>query len=191
MRCSAFRIAFFLPFLIVGCKKSDEITTYRIPKETGMSMANLPPGAAQEAQKARRAITWKTPADWKELPPSAMRAGSFSIPGAQGKSAEVSVIALSGEAGGALANINRWRGQILLEPITLSALPALSKTISLAGRRMQLVDFSSEKSHQRVIAAIYTRGDRTWFFKMMGDEATVGRARPAFLKFLESLQFHD
>ena len=143
------------------------------------------PGMAPAANA--RDVQWKVPKGWTERPASAMRVGSFQVLGADGKSADVSVIPLSGEAGGDLANINRWRGQIQLKPFTQDELEAQSEIISPGGRRMRLVDFAN--AHKRLLAAIYVRGQTTWFFKMMGDDATVEAAKPDFRAFLKSLRF--
>ncbi len=102
----------------------------------------------------------------------------------------MSVIPLSGEAGGDLSNINRWRGQINLEPMSEADLSAQSETIKPGGNPMRYVDFVSRdlmihNQKKRLMAAIYRQGgNRTWFFKMTGEDATVLSAKPAFMQFL-------
>jgi hypothetical protein len=39
------------------------------------------------------------------------------------------------------------------------------------------------------VAAIYTKGETSWFFKMIGEDATVESATPAFFQLLRSLRF--
>jgi hypothetical protein len=142
-------------------------------------------------------VSWTAPSGWTPQPPSAMRVGSFLIQGADGQQAEVSVVPLSGDAGGDLANINRWRGQLNLEPITQEQLAQVSRQKSFAGRSMLWVEFPSREKlinnqfKRRLIAAIYQQGERSWFFKMMGEDATVRAAAPAFEKFLKSLRFRN
>ena len=142
-------------------------------------------------------ISWKVPAGWEEQPPSSMRVGSFLVKGDNGQVADVSVIPLSGDAGGDLANINRWRDQIQLDPLSESDLPSHSESISPGGRTMRMVDFPSKdlllgnKYKKRLIAVIYQQGSRSWFIKMLGEDATVEAAKPAFLKFLQSLHFNN
>ena len=127
---------------------------------------------------------------------TALRVASFLINGANGQTAEVSAIPLSGQAGADLANINRWRGQIQLIPITQAELARFMKRIQPHDRDMWLVDFPSEKTllnnpfRIRLIAAVYKEEGRTWFFKMTGEDETVQAAYPAFLEFLSSLRFH-
>jgi hypothetical protein len=111
--------------------------------------------------------------------------------------ADRSVVPLSGEAGGNLANINRWRGQINLSPISAADLSAQSETITPGSRKMLYIDFVSHdllvnnQYKKRLMAAIYRREGRTWFFKMLGEDAAVLSAKPAFMQFLKSLKFNE
>jgi hypothetical protein len=153
-------------------------------------------GAGMTAAASSKEIEWTVPSGWQEQPPSSMRVGSFLAKGSNGHNADISVVPLSGDAGGDLANINRWRGQINLEPISEAELPQISQSIAPAGRSMLLVDIVSreplveDRYPKRLIAATYKRGSRTWFFKMTGEDKTVQETKPAFLQFLKSLRFH-
>lgn len=203
MSKSAFVLFVLSMFCLSACQKDDEIHTYRISKETDSAppMVQAPASAPEgdmtmnpmgsdmgmTAAATSKEIEWTAPAGWKEQAPSSMRVGSFLIAGENGKTADMSVVPLSGQAGGDLANINRWRGQISLPPIAEAELSRNSQTIAPTGRRMLFVDFANEG--RRLMAAIYTQGDRTWFFKMVGEASTVEDAKPAFMKFLRSLHF--
>jgi hypothetical protein len=190
MRPWAFVTLIGMLMVTAACRQDDQIQTYRVSKDTGpsMPMGEMPMMASAAPASGHRPITWKVPAGWTEQAPSAMRVGSFLIQGRDGKTAEVSIIPLSGQAGGDLANINRWRGQIQLDPISETDLMRQSQTINPGGRSMRLVDFANQG--KRVVAAIFNRDGTTWFFKMMGDDATVSAAKPAFLQFLNDLHFH-
>ena len=184
----------FLCTLLCGCR-NDAIQTYPIPKESAVAMPMMPVGMGTPAHS--KEVAWKAPQGWQEQAPSSMRVGSFLIKGANGQQADMSVVPLSGEAGGDLPNINRWRGQINLGPISDADLSAQSETITPDGRRMLYVDFVSHdllidnQYKKRLMAAIYHREGRTWFFKMMGEDATVLSAKPAFMQFLKSLKFNE
>lgn len=104
---------------------------------------------------------------------------------------------LSGEAGGQLANVNRWRGQIDLPPVDQAGLAGISRTLELAGRRYDWVDFANDKpgageaSPRRITVAITRDHDVTWFFKLSGDEDTVRRAQAELRDFLSTVRFHE
>ena len=70
--------------------------------------------------------------------------GSFRVKGKIGTS-DVSVVRLSGEAGGDLGNVNRWRGQINLEPISEPDLPKHMQVFAAGWRHMHFVNFASRE----------------------------------------------
>ena len=79
--------------------------------------ASCPPPPRPTGQGA---LKWALPKGWTETPGSGMRYATLTPPGA-GK-VEMSVVVLPGAAGGELANVNRWRGQIGLPPLDEAAL---------------------------------------------------------------------
>ena len=108
-------LVFAIPLVLVSCD-NDKVEVYKIPKE-GINVAMqsgpaglVPPPVGSPAQ-------WTKPESWKEQPLSEMRLGSFKIEGPNADTADVSVIAFPGEAGGLISNINRWRGQLQLPPL--------------------------------------------------------------------------
>jgi hypothetical protein len=116
--------------LLTGCG-DDPVAVYRVPKEKD---AEIPMAAAADAgapsapapgagmadtavpTASGEALAWQAPAAWAPKAPSAMRKGSYSVPG-EGGEADLSITAFPGDVGGELANVNRWRGQIGLTPL--------------------------------------------------------------------------
>ncbi|MBI4368724.1 MAG: hypothetical protein HY547_00690 [Elusimicrobia bacterium] len=181
---------------LAGCKDS-EITIYRIAKDDLPISAQENTGESQKSPApehlapghAPGGVHWVVPHGWQEAPVDAasMRLASFRVPAGQGAWAEVSVVVLPGPAGGPLANVNRWRGQIGLEPIDEPALTRVSQNISSAAGDLAVVDFVGVTSG--IVAGILEFSGQTWFFKLTGSVDMVGRAKPSFLDFLKSL--HD
>src|SRR5688572_18194483 len=99
--------------ILTGCQKV-KFLVYTIPKAMSVPMISA---LTSEGQSQSR-LTWTAPSTWKAQAPTAMRLASFAIPTKAGKDLDFSVVMLSGEAGGLLANVNRWRGQIQLPPLT-------------------------------------------------------------------------
>jgi len=131
---------------------------------------------------------WDVPKEWKPGSPSSMRKGSFAFSDSGG-AADISVTVFPGDVGGTLSNVNRWRGQIGLEPVEESQLAGLLAPLDVAGGKAMLVDMtgkSPEAKKSRIIACLLPRGGNTWFFKMIGDESTVASQKAAFLKFVQS-----
>lgn len=188
----------FLGILFLAACGDDRIVTYLVPKESPSAVtppvtAEMPPTATE----THREVDWTVPAGWVEQPAGSMRVGSFLVKGPGGRTADMSVIPLSGQAGGDLSNINRWRGQIQLNPISEGEMNDLIEIRSFGGKKMKIVEFASDapltesNRKQRILAAIFVQGDQSWFFKMMGDDDVVKEAKPAFFEFLSNLHWHD
>lgn len=141
----------------------------------------VPPSAAANAPN------WTVPDHWQEQPGNAMRLASFLVTG-QGGKADVSVTMFPGDAGGMLANINRWRTQQLSLPaVQESDLEKLLSPLELPTGRAMLADMTDNKQ-TRLVAAIVPRDGNTWFFKMMGDEAVVGAEKASLIQFVKSMK---
>lgn len=159
-----------------------------------MSMANAAAQGIVPPSAPRGDVTWTVPKGWLEKPGSGFRFATFVVPGKASLTGDLSVTVLEGEAGGLLSNVNRWRGQLGLSGLTDAQLPEAAKSIRPAGRAMTLVNFVSDdnlidgKEKKRLLAAIYSSGGKTWFFKLIGEDRLVQSAEKDLLKFLESLK---
>ncbi len=133
-------------------------------------------------------LKWALPEGWKEAGGTGMRFATLT-PSGPGR-VEVSVVVLAGPAGGDLGNVNRWRGQIGLDPIDDAALATARQQKKAPGGTVDYFDYTSAGEQKtRLIAAILRRGEESWFVKMIGEEAAVARESGAFLKLLEGLRF--
>jgi hypothetical protein len=187
-----------LLFALPACRR-DEITHFKVPKVPQAAQASMGgvmpggPGMAGDvppAEKPSVALRWKLPRGWKEAGPSAMRYATLTAP-VQGK-VDVSVVVLPGPAGGELANVNRWRNQIGLAPLTDDALASARRTQRTRVGEVSLYDFTSEGTVKtRTMAGFTVVQGSTWFLKMTGDAAAVESARPAFLELIGSLDLDD
>lgn len=86
---------------------------------------------------------WKLPAHWTQQPASGMRFATLIIKHNK-QSAELSVISLSQTP--LLPQVNRWRGQIGLKPITEKQLPADTQTIAHDKLKITLADITGTTS---------------------------------------------
>ncbi len=134
------------------------------------------------------AAQWKAPPHWKAQPLTAMRKGSFLITGENNSRAEVSITSFGGMAGGILANINRWRGQIGLAAISEPDLEKNAETTHIQGHHITIVNMAG-KGGQRILGAITPHGEETWFFKISGDDQLVQSQKPALIEFLKTVKF--
>ena len=178
-----------LLFVLNGCGDDAKITVYRIPKET---KAEATPQSIALTSEAGAAVHWTAPSDWEEQPATGFRKASFLVRGEDGKQADVSVTSFPETAGGLLANVNRWRDQLKLPPIT--DVQQAGAPLTIGGHEMFFVDLVSEQptapndSKSRILGGILRLNGETWFFKMSGPDELVASQRDAFKQFLGSVR---
>jgi len=135
---------------------------------------------------------WDLPTGWREKPASSMVFKTFSAGDAE-QEAKIAVSVFPGDVGGPLANVNRWRGQLSLQPIQESELSKLTTSIDVIGGKATLVDMKGTDvktgKPTRMIAAMVPHAERTWFYKLTGSEAAVAREKDAFLKFVQTVRY--
>ena len=104
----------------------------------------------------------------------------YVIAGAGGAQAAVNVSSLAGDGGGLLPNVNRWRGQLGLAPVTEADLANLP-TIDASGGKATLIDISGTDARTgkpaRLVGVVLPLGGQTWFYKLMGDARRRGAAK--------------
>lgn len=143
----------------------------------------------QTALPPREIPQWEAPAGWQSAPPtSSVQLARFHISHPQEGEAEVTVSALSGDGGGLLPNVNRWRRQIELPPLEAESLGNVTRQLDLNDERKGvLVDMSGGQS--RVLVAVVSVGEETWFYKMTGPPGAIEKEMAAFSSFVHSVQY--
>jgi len=159
---------------LTGCG-DPPIASYRVPKEKG-------PG--ELASAAGASLKWRVPGHWKALPPGQMQMARFSVPDRGDARAEVGVSVFTSDTGGALGNVNRWRGQVGLGPIAEEDLPRQLTPLDPSEPRAILVNLNNAGKH--LVAAIVPREGQWYFYKLMGDSAAVTPETDAFVAFVKS-----
>ncbi len=130
---------------------------------------------------------YKLPKGWQEVAPGPMRVASFKAPLSNGRTVEVAVTTLSGPAGGLLANVNRWRGQVGLGAIASDQLGTQIKLISDGPNRISFVEILNPTSQQMVLAGIIESESDTWFFKSMGPVADLKSIQTPLIELIKSV----
>lgn len=134
------------------------------------------------------------PAGWEPGSVGSMRAASFAIKAADGATADVSVIPLPGNSGSVLDNVNRWRGQIQLPPLSSADDPALGTEMNGTAGKLIVTHMVSEVAvldgkKAAISAAILRSNGITWFFKITGEASLVEANREKFEEFARSATF--
>ena len=193
MTMSRLALACALAATLGACDR-EEVAHFRVAKAPPAAPAPVAPasmtGDVPPPARPPGGLRWTLPSGWIETAGGAMRYASFKVP--VNGTVDASVVVLPGPAGGELANVNRWRGQIGLPPIDDAALAAARKTLSTKAGPIKVYDFSSGGgSGKRLVAGLTELEGNTWFVKLTGDAAAVGAARGDFMKLLGSLRLDE
>ncbi len=166
------------------------------------SVADLPaghPSFSGSSAADHISVKCESPDGWQSLPAGGMRKAAFRV--ADGaREATVTVIDFPAAAGpmiaDPLANVNRWRSEVGLEPLAAEDLPAATEPIKIDALEAIYIEAipdaskSKESSADRgTLAAMATGGDVVWFFKITGDRDLVVAQRDQFKSFLKSVRF--
>ena len=155
------------------------IARYPLPQhDHAAEQSNEPPPVV--VPEVKPTSVSKAPAGWVEQPPGPMQDAKFSVADGQ---ATVTLSIFGNAAGGLRANLDRWRGQIGLPPVSDADLEKLATPLDLPDAKATLVDMTGPK--QRLITVIVPRGDRTAFFKLLGEPAAVAAEKNSLLEFVK------
>ena len=149
------------------------------------------PGTAPTAAAGDQPI-WTVPSGWKEGQLAQFLVAKFVISGSGDAVASVNVSQLSGDGGGLLANLNRWRAQLGQPPDSEADLVKLP-TLDASGVKATVADFTGTDARSgkpaRLVGVVLPLNGQTWFYKLMGDAATVDRQKDALMKFVQSAKY--
>jgi hypothetical protein len=166
------------------------------------------PVAGGEVRTESAGLRFTLPSDWPRVPaPSDVRAAQWRIPRAPGDAEDGELILFffgSGQGGAAEDNLDRWYRQFTQPDGRPSREAAVVTTRTVRGLKVTSVDLpgtysggtmapgpaTKPKPGARLLGAIVEGGDGPWFFKGIGPDATMTRARPAFEALLGSVEAH-
>lgn len=183
--------------LAAGCK-DDEIHAYRAPKDPPIATHDHETVVPPDTDTPRPHVQWTVPAGWGPLPEQRpMRVATFEA-GSGHDRVEISVSAFPGDVGGLLANINRWRGQLDLDPIADHQLDEHVIALTTDGPSGVIVDMTGPADDRggqpanRMVAVIMddTSG-KTWFIKAMAASPIIAQHKESMLQFARSFRIGD
>jgi hypothetical protein len=191
-------LALSCALIAAGCEDRG-IRTYAVRKEVappadgghgqpgqvhGAAPHDAPPSTTGAAA-SDSAATWTLPAGWSVDPtPRSMRYATLLA-----GELEVALSRFPGDVGGVEANVNRWRQQLGLEPLTREGLAATFEPVQVDGADGVFVDLRSSTGDVRMIVALLPRADETWFVKVSGPVALVEREEARLRELVSSLRF--
>lgn len=158
------------------------------PKPPGMSRPAPQTTRNENSERspepaASSPFAFEKPESWTAGPATQFAAVSLRVANEDQK-ASVTVTAAGGTR---LLNVNRWRGQVGLKPLSEEELSATAKKVEvgkLTGELHEIIE-----GDRAILGVIFEDQGQTWYVKMMGDTPLVQRERERFEQFLKTLQW--
>tara|TARA_Y100000758_G_scaffold302661_1_gene271202 strand:- start:756 stop:1259 length:504 start_codon:yes stop_codon:yes gene_type:complete len=162
----------------------DNIRTYQLAKVNKAPEVSIKSNSKIHISKE---LIWEKPETWTSSTGSSMRIASFSVPYLD-EFGDLSVIKLGGNGGGLESNINRWRRQLSLEPMSLVKIEKeLAKREGGFGiyRMLQIINKNIDSAF---LCAIIPMEDYTIFVKLALKPKGISLVEKDFITFCSSLR---
>ena len=184
------RFPLLLLFLFASCWNKDTgVDVYHSAKSAPPSQTESMTSHDSETSAPSKYL-WQAPEAWKKSGGSSMRIGSFAIPGKSNKSDEegdLSLVLLSGNGGGVVANFNRWRGQLGLPSADDSTIMQSVQNITTPLGDLHFSFLTNSTTQQGMLVSLITHQNQTLFVKATGPLSTLEYQQKAFLKFIKDI----
>ncbi len=157
----------------------------------GPKKSSVPENSSDVVPPSPSGFDYELPTGWTAGRAGGMRKAAFNIQRGE-QTAEMTVITLPGNVGGALNNVNRWRGQVGLEEIDQEQLDESQTALQIDGIEAKLIDLVGPESatdQKSMLAAMMMRDGISWFFKLMGPADLVAAEKENFDSFVNSVRF--
>ncbi len=169
-----------------SCQKKGEIAHYRVKKSTPAAQQNQ----STSATSVKNRYQWTLPSGWSAKPASGMRLATIIIPVSDHKTIEASITEFGGDLSG---NINRWRRQVSLPPLSAAEIPpTLTPLQTQLGKGHITLISNPDSPEKALLAALIPRpSGTTVFIKATGTTAELTSIQPTFSTFVQSLTTHE
>jgi hypothetical protein len=147
--------------------------------------------AGSSVDEERAGLTWNAPPGWRRGPDKPMREVTYFA--GDGNAVECYVTLLDGDAGGVLANVNRWCAQMGAPPLSEDDVAQLER-LPMAGTDGVLVRIERgehpgvAESQELLEGAMCMLGGHSLFVKMAGPRDAVEAQHAALLAFCRSMR---
>lgn len=202
------RTALLALALVAGCSPAgDEAATITEKRVASVQPRPALPGVSTDERFGGRAparpatagaprelpFAWEVPEGWATLESSQFRLVNLRPAGDPETECYLTLLPQSG--GGLTANVNRWRQQMELPPLSEAEVEALP-TLQLLGRPAALVDLEGPFqgmtgdpiAEARMLGVILSQPEFTLFLKMTGPRQVVDAEEGGFREFVASLR---
>ena len=170
--------------LFYSCDNNQYINTYKLPKTSTISINK----SSIEDINKNTPFSWDVPKKWNESNKSSMRLASFSA-NYIGGLADISITSFSGQGGGVLANVNRWRKQLGLNSHSLNQInnSIILKKSDLGNYKLIKI-INEDNPSSAFLCSIIEIKNSTVFVKMNASISGINQLEEEFITFCSSFK---
>ena len=176
----------FCIVLLISCDNNKQPRKYRLAKEPVLENIIL----EQSSPKSNIGFTWDAPNSWNSVNNNSFSLANYQIP-YNDDIADLSITKFPGDAGGVVANVNRWRGQLELEPHSLQQINENSIVGSSMIGNFSVHRLINDNINQAFLCAILPYRDSTIFIKLKSSVIIANSLEKIFLDFCSSFKSLD
>ena len=175
---------------LFSCNDNKHVRKYKLPKINTTRVL-------EESLKQSSSIStglpfsWDAPSDWIVEEGSSMRIGSYKVPYSKGLG-DLSITYFQGDGGGLLANINRWRQQLNLEPASLQEIQesAIYGRSSIGEFKVfKIINYKDTST--AFLCSILTSESSTIFLKLSVPIEGIEELEDQFKSFVSTFRYNN
>lgn len=191
-------ILFCVQLFVCGCGV-DRVRIYEVPRARVQSSLkriqqnSIDPKPEsmvpdQVLEPGERKLTWTLPDDWKQNLGSGMKLADISP--VNDSEVKISIVALSGNGGGLLSNLNRWRGQLGIQPVTTKELESdqIDFFFCSVGQVRLFKLFADSSEGQGFLIGVISLKSQTIFVKLSGPSERLVDYKDKMTSMLKSFR---
>lgn len=177
-----------LLFLALCSCKDDEIRTYKVAVEPEAEAQPKQDAGARDHAEHSDSVTWRALPGWKAEEAGKFLSAAYTVP----ELGRLTVSKLGGDGGGLAANVNRWRGQVGMQPLPEDEVRGQPLPVIGSNREMLLFNLNPDEAPadtEGVFVAVLPLGSETWYFKLTGPSAKLREnGGTVFMDFLSDVR---
>lgn len=173
----------FCIVLLISCDNNKQPRQYRLAKESVEANIVL----EQSPLKSNIGFTWDALGSWNSIDNNSFSLANYQIPHKDGL-ADLSITKFPGDAGGVVANVNRWRRQLELEAHSLQQINENSITGSSMIGSFSVHRLVNDNINQAFLCAILPYQDSVIFIKLKSNVIVMNSLEKKFLDFCSSFK---
>ena len=186
MKITAYHLTYiFIVLIFYSCNNEKSVTVYKVKKTDSL--------ISKQNNSNNSSLSWTAPNNWIEKKATDFRLASYDVNAPNGEIIDLSITVFPGDAGGIESNVNRWRRQINLNPLSLDEIMNEALIESSMLGEYYVFNLTNQNNNQGMLATIipnYSNSGsikETIFVKMINSLQVLEELKYEFELFCKSI----